>query len=160
MSDVISEFNPKVHICKFGFELYDHAEICPQEYKIIVDLYLMEVKILFVNKRTKEIVDAIGFKMSSQELSSLLPLIKWQDFEKIRDLPFEWDWDSKNGYCGYRDGWEYIFWCLSESGMPMIQKYMNTLFDEKMLPPHEKLMKWLRINYSSKVGKENKKVVW
>lgn len=160
MSKETSDFNSKIHICKFGFELYDHACVVPFEYKVIVDLFLREIKILFYNKRTEEMVDAVGLKITSHKFSLLLPLIDWNDFEKIRNLPPEWDWKFENGHNGYRDGWGYQFWCISESGMPIIQKNMIVIFNEKMLPPHEKLLKWLRVNYSSEPILKDKKIMW
>lgn len=160
MSNEISGFNPKIHICKFGFELYDHACAVPFEYKIIVNLFLKEIRILFYNKRTKEIVDAVGFKITPHKFSLLLPLIVWNDFERIRDLTHEWDWKFENGHNGYRDGWGYQFWCVSENGMPIIQRNMTVIFNEKMLPPHEKLLKWLRVNCSSEPILKDKEIMW
>ena len=36
-------FNPKKHICKFGFELYDYATNDSQRHNIICDLYQKEI---------------------------------------------------------------------------------------------------------------------
>lgn len=86
-------FDPKVHICKFGFELYDYAMISPYKYKILGDMYNNELQILFFDKRYEKQVDAVGFKLSPQRVNELLPLIVWEDYEKMRDLPEERFWD-------------------------------------------------------------------
>ena len=151
-------FDPKIHICKFGFELFDYASFSPNKYKILTDLYQRELTVQFINKRTDKIVDAVGFKISDGKMNSLLPFIIWEDFERMRDLPDEWYQDFNNGCNGYRDGWGYQFWCLSESGMPLIQLYMSDTFKECQLPPTEKLLKWVKTNYGDKL--KDKKMMW
>lgn len=153
-------FDPKVHICKFGFELYDYAMISPYKYKILGDMYNNELQILFFDKRYGKQVDAVGFKLSPQRVNELLPLIIWEDYEEMRDLPEDWFWDFENGVNGYRDGWSYLFWCTSECGAPLLQIWMTTTFKGDMLPPHEKLLKWLRIQYSKRKQLADKDMAW
>lgn len=147
---ISNNFEPTKHICKFGFELYDHATLNPQRYNILCDLYRKELIFEFINKRTEEVNEVVGFMLSETAINSLLPLIEWDVFEEYRDLPFEWEWDFNNGHIGYRDGWCYKFWCLSESGKPLLQVYMNCVFAEDKLPPYERLLGWVRTNYRHK----------
>lgn len=103
-------------------------------------------------------VEVLGYRISEEKLRTLLPLVVWEDFEKYRDLPEGWAWEFKNGHAGYRDGWGYKFWCLSETGHPLLQVYMNCLFLENKLPAYEKLLKWLRDNYKKRINE--KKMLW
>lgn len=150
----IEKFNPKKHICKFGFELYDYATLNSERYNILCDLYQRELVFEFINKRTEEVTEAIGFKLNKSEINSLLPLIIWDEYEKIRDVSYD------AGLQGYRDGWGYKFWCLSESGDPILQIYMDYLFDENNLPPYEKLLSWICENYKYKKSLKNKDMLW
>lgn len=153
-------FNPKVHICKFGFELYDHASFNPVRYNILGNLYEKEILFEFIDKKTEEIVDTIGYKISDDRMQSLLKIVNWDDYEKYRDLPDEWSWRDENGHAGYRDGWGYKFWCLSESGYPLLQTYMGCIFQDNKLPSYEKLLKWLRDEYSKKKELKDKQMLW
>ncbi len=158
--DTLSEFNAKKHICKFGFELYDHATLNPNRYNILCDLYQKTIVFEFINIRTEEIVETFGFRLNESQINSLLPLIECEKYELYRDLPNGWEWDINNGNRGYRDGWGYKFWCLSESGHPLFQIYMDCIFDEKQLPPYEKLLNWVRNNFKNKKELKNKDMLW
>lgn len=153
-------FNPKEHICKFGYELYDYTMGEAFRYNILSDLYLKEIVFEFIGKRSDQIIERYGFSISPEKMETLLPLLKWNDFEKYRDLPDDWAWKYENGHAGYRDGWGYKFWCLSESGMPLIEIYMDCLFDKKHLPPYEKLLEWLRENYKDEKQLKKWNMLW
>ena len=150
-------FDPKIHICKFGFELLDYATFNPLKYNIICDLYQRELTFEFVSKRHGDIVDLIGYKLSDEKMQSLLPLVRWSDFERYRNLPEGWEWEFENGY---RDGWGYKFWCLSESGSPLLQIYLSCFFSEENLPAYEKLLEWLRDNYKHKSRLKRREMLW
>ena len=109
---------------------------------------------------TEEVVDVVGYKISDEKLQSLLPIIYWDDFEKYRDLPQDWAWNIDNGHVGYRDGWGYKFWCMSESGNTLLQVDMGCLFSEDQLPAYEILLKWLRDNYKHKKVLKEKEMFW
>lgn len=85
---------------------------------ITCNLYEMELTVELIYK---DKIDTIGFKLSNEKLNSLLPLVVWDDFEKERYMS-----ESFDNITGYRDGWGYHFWCLNESGYPLIQKYLNS----------------------------------
>lgn len=153
-------FDPKVHICKFGFELFDHASSDHVRYNMIGNLYEKEIVFEFIDKKTEEIVDVIGYRISEDKMQSLLKIVYWNDYEKYRDLPDGWAWEDVNGHAGYRDGWGYKFWCLSESGLPLLQVYMSCIFVDDKLPSYEKLLKWLRDNYSKKKELKDKHMLW
>lgn len=153
-------FNPKLHICKFGFELYDHTGFDTVRYNILGNLYEKEIVFEFIDKKTEAIVDTVGYKISDDRMQSLLKIVHWEDFEKYRDLPEEWAWQYENGHAGYRDGWGYKFWCLSESGDSLLQIYMGCLFTDKKLPAYERLLKWLRDEYSKKKVFKSKRMLW
>ena len=123
-------------------------------------MYQSEIIVEFIDKRSCEIVDTVGLKISDGEMQTLLPLIKWCDFEKYRDLPYSWKWDFANGHDGYRDGWGYAFWCVSESGMPLLQIDMACLFRKEQLPAYELLLKWLRDNYKGKKALRGREMLW
>lgn len=44
------EFNPKEYICKFGFELYNHAIFNPLRYNILENMYEREIIVAYVGK--------------------------------------------------------------------------------------------------------------
>lgn len=155
-----SNFEPTKHICKFGFELYDHATYNPLRYNILCDLYRKELTFEFINKRTEEVKEVIGFILSESAINSLLPLIRWDKFEEYRDLPSGGEWDIDNGSRGYRDGWGYKFWCLSECGNPLFQVYMSCVFAEDRLPPYERLLGWVRTNYKHKKQLRGRDMLW
>lgn len=92
---MLYEFDPQIHICKFGFEYFDHALISQYQYNIVANLYQREISISFYNKRNKEIVDTLGFHLSTGRFNELLHLVRWEDYEKYRDLPWDWFWDFK-----------------------------------------------------------------
>ena len=141
------KFNPKVHICKFGFEKYDYAGTNSYRYNIIADLYLRELTFEFINNRTASVENVVGYVLSDEKLDSLLPLLAWDEYEKYRDCPEQ----SVTEYVsGYRDGWGYKFWCLSETGDTMIQKDMNFTYKANHKPPYEKLFEWVKHNYCHK----------
>ena len=156
----LEKFDPQKHICKFGFELHDYATQNPNKYNIICNLYQRELSFEFINKRKDEVIDAIGFKLNDSEMNSLLPIVRWEEFEKYRDLPTEWEWDFDNGHKGYRDGWGYKFWCLSESGYPLLQIYMSCIFGEDSLPPYERLLDWVRSRYKDNEQLKEKDMLW
>ena len=74
--DNLRIFNPQKHICRFGFELYDHATLNQNRYNILCDLYQKEIIFEFINIRTEEIVQTFGFKLNESLINSLLPLIE------------------------------------------------------------------------------------
>jgi len=156
----LEEFDPTRHICKFGFELHDYATQNPCRYNILCDLYQRELVFEFINKRTDDVVDVVGYKLSRSEINTLLPLLLWDEFEKYRDLPEERAWDFKNGNRGYRDGWGYRFWCLSECGYPLLQVYMNCCFAEDKLPPCESLLDWVRATYKNDKQLKGRDMLW
>lgn len=87
----VETFNPKLHICKFGFELYDYTTFNPMRYNIIGNLYEKEIVFEFIDKKTEEVVEVFGYKICEDKFRSLLPLVYWEDFEKYRDLPEGWE---------------------------------------------------------------------
>lgn len=153
-------FNPEEHICKFGFNFSEFLTDDAQTHNICCDLYQKEIIFEFINKRTDETEEAIGFELSDSDISELLPLIKWDKYERYRSLPDGWQWDFKNGYDGYRDGWYYKFWCLSESGYPLFQMNMDVCFVEDKLPPYEKLFMWVINKYTKKKELKNRCIFW
>ena len=70
-----------------------------------------------------------------------------------------WDWDIQY-QSGYRDGWGYRFWCLSESGLPLIEADLSVTFRKEKKPPYERLFEWLRHNYSRHKSLKNKNMIW
>lgn len=148
-----------MHICKFGFELYDYISYNPQRYNILCDLYKKELIFEFLNKRTEEVKEVVGYKLNEPVIDSLLPIIQWDKFEVYRNLPVGLEWDFEYGNRGYRDGWGYKFWCLSESGCPLFQTYMG-LFEKDKLPPYERLLEWLRFNYKHKKQLKGRDMLW
>jgi len=138
MNAISETFNPEIHICKFGFE---YCGVRKDSYKIYGNLYLMELSFVFPK-------ESFGFHISLEQLETLLPLIRWDDFEKIRDY-------RETYQNGYR---EYLlhFWCLSESGNSLIQKYMGEFSDL----PHEKLLDWIRINFGHEKKLRKKMIYW
>ena len=144
MNSTAEEFNKKVHICKFGFESYDHTSLNKVCYNIIGNIYQKEIIFELIDCKNNDMIDVIGFTISDEKMQSLLPLIRWSDFEKYRNLPSGWEFKMENGCNGYRDGWGYKFWGLSETGDSLIQLNMSCIFLEDKLPAYEKLLKWVK----------------
>ena len=154
----MSEFDPRRHICKFGYELYGTSYVGGNPYGIICDLYNKELKVEFYSKQTEEIIEVFGFKFSEAKFNELVELVKWEDFEKYRDIS-GWDWNIEH-QSGYRDGWGYKFWCLSESGLPLIEADLSVTFHKNTQPPYERLFDWIRQNYSTHKSLKNKNMIW
>ena len=154
----MNEFEPHKHICKFGYKLYGTPYVDGESYAIICDLYNKELKVEFYSKRTEEVTDVFGFKISDTKFNELIKLVKWEDFEKYRDVS-SWEWDIQY-QAGYRDGWGYRFWCLSETGLPLIEADLSATFRNDVKPPYERLFDWLRHNYSTHKSLKNKNMIW
>ena len=153
-------FDPNKHICRFGFESYDYCSGCNEYHRITVNLYTQQIIFEFVNWRTDEVVEAVWYKFGPKEMNELLSLIVWDDFEPYRDLPSGWRWDTENGCNGYRDGWGYHFWCLTENGAPLLQVEIDVIFRKDKLPPYERLLHWINVNYSKKKRMPQRPSLW
>lgn len=135
-------FDPRVHICHFGFEMFDLTGLHTEIYNIFGNLYMKDMNIVFIDTETGEETENIEIKLDNNKMRALLPMIRWEDFETMRASKEEWFDGSENGCAGYRDGWGYIFRCMSEIGKPPIEIHMGMLYDMNKLPPHEKLLRW------------------
>ena len=135
-------FDPKTHICKFSFTKFGHCHASDYLQTIRADLYQKEL-VIDIYSHDGTLIESFGFSLSSK-LSSLLPLLHWEDYEKYRDIS---GWDL--AYDGYRDGWGYNFACLNESGNSLLQNHLDVTFskrDDK--PAYEKLLSWVKNNYT------------
>lgn len=153
-------FDPREHICKFGFVLHDHTSCSAKSYSITCDLYQKSLMFTFDDTKKNEQENTIGFQLSEEKIKSLLPLLCWEEYELYRDQPAMWQWDIENGMCGYRDGWSYTFWCLSETGDSLLQINMECVFHLEKMPPYEKLLNWIKVNYQHAKSLKNKKIRW
>lgn len=153
----MSGFDSEKYICKFAFETYGFGLL--NQYKIRCDLRLKEIVFEFYDKRGKYL-ESVGYKLSDSSVNEMLPFVEWEHFEKYRDLPNGWNWDFNNGHCGYRDGWGYNFWCLSQNGYPLLQINMNCIFCKDKLPPYEKLLKFLEKKYKNKKELKSWYIIW
>ncbi|MBR1554620.1 MAG: hypothetical protein IJ644_04415 [Oscillospiraceae bacterium] len=132
------EFNPEIHICKFGFLSFGFKE----NYKILGNLYLMEISFVFPK-------ESFGFRIQPEQLETLLPLIRWEDFKQLRN-------QKTTCQHGYRDEYFFQFWCLSESGYPLIRERVDEFFNL----PHEKLLDWIRQNFADNKKIRKKQMLW
>jgi len=151
-------FDPKIHVCKFFFRQHDiHAEVWNTRLfqNISGDLYQNELKIELMDGDGK-VKKAFAYKLEEPELAELLPLLRWAEFEKTRDIK---EWDMKNP-AGYRDGWGYQFACLNESGASMIQHRMSLVFKEKNKPANAKLLDWVINHYSGRPEYKKLRLLW
>ncbi len=146
-------FNEKDYICKFFYCKYDYAHTSDYIQRISADMYRKELKIEILNK-TGSVIDVFGYKLS-QKMDKLLPLIKWEDFEKARDIS---GWNLDNN--GYRDGWWYEFVCMNESGNPLIRNYLDVTFEEQKSPAYEKLLSWVIRECSEKKEIKKYNLIW
>ena len=150
----MSPFNTKDYICKFLFSKYDYTSSGTPRQRILGDLYLKEMKIeLFDGNNNK--IKSFGYSLDDKT-EKLLPLLKWEDFERTRDIS---GWDLNND-CGYRDGWGYEFWCINESGNPIIKNNLDVMFEGKNKPAYEKLLDWLKREYAGKRELKKYKLFW
>lgn len=117
------------------------------------NLHTRELGIELLNGRGK-VLEAYGYSLEKC-LDSLLPLIVWEDYEKIRDKEFD------EGYkIGYRDEAYYIFFCTAVNGAAPIRKFMIDLYSRKNEPPYEKLFRWVKENYAGKKELREKELYW
>lgn len=148
------EFNSKDYISQFYFMKYDHAITDRYRQKVSANLCLKELKIEILNSGNK-VIAVFGYRLD-YVFDTLLPLVKWELFEKTRDIS---GWDLPNNW-GYRDGWGYKFLCMNESGKPLIQNNLDVLFNEKNKPAYEKLLDWIIREYSEKKKLKKYKLFW
>ncbi len=151
-------FDPKTHICKFFYQQYDKRYCSAHSIlRVTGDLYLRELKIELVNSSNSDLIEEVyGYKINDEEMERLLPLLRWEDYEKLRGVN---GWDMQNNG-GYRDGWGYDFACLSEIGHPMLRFKLNVLFDNKKQPMYERLWEWIKQNYSDRTEFKKKQLLW
>lgn len=138
---VPERFDPKVHLAKFYFEQWTMWRE-PYLKKISGNLYTNELTIEIRNFQG-EIVDVFGYSLKDR-ISTLLTLVHWEDFEKLRDVV---DWESPYER-GYRDGWGYRFVCMNESGHPMISRVLQVVFEKGHEPADERLLQWIKNGYA------------
>lgn len=148
------KFNAQDYICKFYFMKYDHTGACEYRQRVSANVCLNELKIEIIDLNDK-VLDTFGYHLDNK-LNTLLPLIKWDLFEKNRDKS---GWDLPNN-CGYRDGWGYEILCMNESGKPLIRNYIDVTFNEKNKPAYEKLLDWIIREYKGKKELKKYKLLW
>lgn len=136
-------FDPRTHVAKFYFEQYAMWEE-PYLKEIFGNLYTKELTIEIRNFRGN-IVDVFGYSLAN-ELNGLLPLLRWVDFEKLRNF----DAVSSLHQTGYRDGWGYRFVCMNESGDPMISSFLGGIFEKSYEPADERLLRWIKNRYAKR----------
>jgi hypothetical protein len=151
-NDIPEVFNTKDYICEFYFV----------KTGLIFDGYYQKVFVDLCLKTTTIEIFKAGFKFETvrryrldEKMDTLLPLVRWKDFEKTRDI-------SKLAVksMGYRDGWGYRFKCKNESGKPPIENYLRNIFDEPDKPAYEKLLDWVTQEYSHREEFEKYKLRW
>ena len=74
------DFNPKDYICKFYFLKYDYTKTSNYRQKVSANLYLNELTIEIIDSSNKTIA-IYGYPLKNK-MKQLLPLIKWEEFEK------------------------------------------------------------------------------
>ena len=151
----MDKFNSNNHICKFYFEQYNYFPDMELYQSIECNLFLQELIIKLKKRRTGEVKEVYGYKLNDKAMTQILPLLRWADYEKERDIS---GWDKN--YAGYRDGWGYEFVCITENGKPMIRFWLNVLFRDKDKPVYEKLLDWIISNYSSRKEFKDKNLFW
>ena len=149
----MEEFDPQKHVAKFYYEqrtMWRQSYLC----SIAGNLYLKELTIEVWNFQGS-IVDTFGYSIENK-MNVLLPLLRWENFEKLRDVN---GWDDLD-YCGYRDGWGYRFACMNECGKPMISRYLDVIFEKEHEPADEKLLRWIKNWYSNRKELKEYRLLW
>lgn len=138
-------FDPTKHICKFGFEFNDNRiSTYPFKLNVTCDLYLKEIVFEIKSQTADSIADSVGYRLTEKDIETLLDLIRVDDYEKYRDLPYGWEYECMSGY--HEFAW-YKFWYLSENGYPLYQKNISVSFSQDKAPPFEKLKDWIKKRY-------------
>lgn len=147
------EFDPQKHVAKF---CYEQRTLWRQSYlqSITGNLYSKELTIEIWNFQGG-IVDTFGYSLENK-MNVLLPLLKWENFEKLRDAN---GWDDPN-HCGYRDGWFYRFVCMNESGNPMITRCLDVIFEKEHEPADERLIRWIKNWYANRSELKQYHLLW
>ena len=136
-------FDPSTHVAKFYFE---QRMMWHEKYlkSIGGNLYTQELTIE-IRDFQGNVGEIFGFSLEDK-MNELLPLVHWEDFEKLRD--FE-PWLAPHQR-GYRDGWGYRFVCMNESGNPMISSGLEVLFEKGYEPADERLLRWIKNRYAKR----------
>ena len=149
----MEEFDPQKHVTKFYYEqriLWRQSYL----YSIAGNLYTKELTIEIRNFQGC-VIDTFGYSIENK-MNVLLPLLRWENFEKLRDVN---GWDDPN-HCGYRDGWGYRFVCMNESGKPMISRYLDVIFEKAYEPADERLLRWIKNWYAKRKELEQYHLLW
>lgn len=148
------EFNAREYICKFCFTKYDHTGANSFRQRVCCNLYLKELTIEIINPSDK-VTDVFGYRIDNK-IKSLLPMLKWELFERMRDKS---GWELPN-VSGYRDGWGYEFLCMNESGKPLVRNYIDVTFYGKNKPAYERLLDWVIKEYAGKKELKQYNLIW
>lgn len=79
------EFNSKDYISQFYFMKYDHTITDRYRQKVSANLCLKELKIEILNSGNK-VIAVFGYRLD-YVFDTLLPLVKWELFEKQEIYP-------------------------------------------------------------------------
>jgi hypothetical protein len=151
-NDIADVFNTKDYICEFYF--VKTGLIFDGYYqKIFVDLCLKTTTIEIFNADRK--FETVRRYNLDEKMDTLLPLVRWKDFEETRDSS---GWYMRNS--GYRDGWGYEFQCKNESGRPPIKNHLDVIFNKSHKPAYEKLLDWVKQEYSNRKEFKKYMLLW
>lgn len=147
------QFDPRKHVAKFCFEpRFMWRQTYIQE--ISGNLYVQELMIEILDFQGNS-VDTFRYSLKNK-MNVLLPLLRWENFEKLRDVV---GWNDSN-YSGYRDGWGYRFVCMNESGNPMVSRYLDVIFEKEYEPADERLLRWIKNWYANRKELKQYNLQW
>ena len=141
------------HIAKFYFE---QRTLWHEEYRKSIegDLCTQELTIKALDFQGN-VVETFRFSLKDK-MSTLLTLVRWEDFEKLED--FE-GWTAPY-QTGYRDGWMYRFVCMNERGEPVLSRVLEVRFEKGHEPADESLLRWVKNGYSNRKALKQYGSLW
>lgn len=92
-----------------------------------------------------EFVETYCYNLSKSQFNELLSLLCWDEFKKYQDSD---TWENES--TGYRDGWCYEILLVNDNKDYMLQFIADELFEEYNKPPYEKLIDWVKRNFSKR----------
>ncbi|MGN1103205.1 MAG: hypothetical protein ACI4RG_13485 [Huintestinicola sp.] len=80
----MEQYNSEKYITKFFFEKIDHFHTSDYRQKVSANIVMKELQIEIFNSQDN-VIAVYGFSLDNK-MSSLLPFIRWDEFEKTRDI--------------------------------------------------------------------------
>ena len=159
----MEKYSPETHLTQIFYYYYGTGEWSGFEqdycknprYVIKMNVPMREIVFDVYFQWENIITNSIGIKISDEEFEELVPLIRCEDFDDMKDLKNIYGYNFKGSLC-IGDNY-YQMWVASDNGLPLYEVYMFSEFFEpyytytrENIPPQEQLLRWIYFTYSSR----------